>query len=220
MTSDDQCANSFVELFNFVYSISCDLEMQAQISQEFEGSRQPELSVHLQDKLAKLTLADIGLTEKVLSSCFVQGYITDTTVYETESLSFHLFGLKTGDGFPLHNHPHMLGITVILTGRVTFRSLSITAVEGIGVFCKQAARGEIQAPGSLFLTARHGNIHEIYATEDALLLDIFVPYYNSQRDCTFFKQATQIGDVTVLTVVRPPSLRARSLAYRGPKLSV
>mmetsp|Transcript_21628 Transcript_21628/g.39543 ORF Transcript_21628/g.39543 Transcript_21628/m.39543 type:complete len:221 (-) Transcript_21628:89-751(-) len=219
MNPAGQSSNSFVKLFKSLHKLSTDLAAQAQLSQELEGVKDPDISAKLQERISKLTLPHVGLTEKILGSFFIEGVITDTTVYETETLSLHLFGLTRGCGFPLHDHPKMVGFTVILVGNISYRNLTVTSYEGFNILSRVIGAGELRAPGYLMLTPSHGNIHEIYATENTVLLDIFVPYYNSQRGCTFFREAALAQDYVVLRITRPPDLRARSLAYRGPRLS-
>lgn len=220
MTTVSHSTNSFVELFKVVFSLSTDQEKQEELTQELEGLKEPNVLRHIQNKISKLSLPDFGFSERKLTSLFTPGIIADSTAYETESLSFHLFGLSRGDGFPLHNHPQMIGISVILYGKVRYRSLTVVSVEDSHSFCRVANEGEIIAPGSLMLTASLGNIHEIYATENTVILDIFVPYYNSQRCCTFYVQVSEDNGVQVLRVAKPPDLHARAVPYWGPKLRI
>jgi hypothetical protein len=194
--------------------------MPAQLAQEVEGAREPELLSQLQAQISRISASDLGLTGKVLSSCFSSGLITDTTIYESDALSLHLFGLTRDQGFPLHDHPQMVGFTVLLQGSVRYRSLSIASSEGGLLTCRQDNSSELSAPGVLVLTPNIGNIHEIYANENTLILDIFVPNYSNTRNCTFYSQVTQVGDRITLRVIAPPDINARALMYRGPRLSV
>jgi hypothetical protein len=193
--------------------------MLAQLAQEVEGAREPELLSQLQAKISRISVSDLGLTGKVLASCFSPGLITDTSIYDSDALSLHLFGMTRGYGFPLHDHPQMIGFTVLLKGSVRYRNISIASSEGGLLAFRQDKSSELSAPGVLVLTPNIGNIHEIYASENTLILDIFVPNYSSTRNCTFFKQVSQVGDYVTLRVIPPPDINSRAMVYRGPRLS-
>lgn len=214
-----QTPNNFVELFRTFQTISEDLGLQRQLITELEEANESGLLSRLRRDISSLRLDDFGLTGRYFETFFNQDIISDTAIYDTNSLSLHLFGLPRGKGFPLHDHPNMIGLSVLLFGQVTYRNLSIVSVEREKIFTKQVISDSLVAPGCLILTPSFGNIHEIYAVENSVVLDIFVPNYSSTNCCNFYLQDSQSEDNVVLHTIKPPDLRARPLAYRGPRIT-
>jgi len=220
MSAPGLTPNCFLELFRAFHTIAEDRSLQVQLIEELEESKEPELILQLRSLIAALTIEEFGLTGKFLDTFVDHDIISDTTIYDTDSLSLHLFGLPRSQGFPLHNHPEMIGFSVVLYGQVRYRNLSIVSTEGGRVLAKQVIASSLDAPGCLILTPAHGNIHEVYATQNSVILDIFVPNYSSSRCCSFYKQLSQVGDTATLRLIMPPALRARPVAYRGPRITI
>ena len=98
--------------------------------------------------------------------------------FKVASLEF-----EPGDEIRLHNHPEMTGVILCLAGSIeveAFNLLPRTSQEG-NLLMEQVLQ-ERMTPGAFAtLTATHGNIHALVATEHTELLDVFTPPYDAER---------------------------------------
>ena len=98
--------------------------------------------------------------------------------FKVASLEF-----EPGDEIRLHNHPDMTGVILCLSGSLE--------LEAFNLMDRQSASGNLLleqvlhtrlTPGKFAtLTATHGNIHGLVATEYTALLDVFTPPYDKER---------------------------------------
>lgn len=176
------------------------------------GVDSPQLAA-LRTSLSALTLQDFGLIK--LESCFEAGTISLINVYPNKSLWLGLFCMAQGTRFPLHDHPDMIGMTRLIHGHISYRSMDIlSSTAGLSEAKLQTA-GEAQHSALLWLTPSCGNIHEIQAIQSSVLLDLFIPNYSSSRVCTYFEEISSEGDEVVLSSSPQPDIPCRELPYTG-----
>ena len=88
-----------------------------------------------------------------------------------------------GDEIRLHNHPDMTGVILCLTGSVEVEAFNLLdAPSPTGkLLIEQVTQVQLKPGSFATLTADHGNIHRLVATEFTELLDVFTPPYDAER---------------------------------------
>jgi len=112
-----------------------------------------------------------------------------------------LFAMRRGQSMPLHDHPSMTVICKVLFGAIQIRTLVWTDREA-GVARDMGER--VMGPGdeALLLEPEPGTIHGIEALEDCAFLDLFSPYYDDDRECSYFEIANAAGSSSLVTLRR------------------
>ena len=209
MTSD-----KMRELFLLCKEISQSPVLIQQLITDIEATTQSPLLPPLQALLLSLQLADLGL-QPDLEDYFLPGHISYTSIHDTAQLCLCFFALHRGAGIPLHDHPGMVVLSVVLKGRLRFKLADLVSREKENVFAyRQGETGEITAPGVLALTPAMGNLHQFVAMEDTLMLDVFMPYYSKVRDVSYF---IEISDTHICSF-RSTLLNFREVPYNGNSL--
>ncbi len=97
------------------------------------------------------------------------------------------FTIPRLDTLPLHDHPGMTGLLRVLTGRLVVRSFDWVRQTEDGGIARLTDRREITPDDDvLVLYPDAGNLHEVVAAEESAFLDVFFPYYSSDRPCTYY----------------------------------
>lgn len=203
--------NNIQSLYYACWRLANDQESLQGLLNEVETSQPGAFLPDLESKFRSLRYEDIGFRQK---DYFVPRFITYTELFESPELSMGVFGMSNGCSFPIHDHPQMLGITFVLSGRIQYRNFDIVSREE--TFFNLAVSMEGQAKGQeiLYLTGKKGNLHQIQALENSVILDVFIPSYSEvERPCTYYRE---IGPNRVETFI--PGMRFRSLPYRGKPL--
>ncbi len=88
-----------------------------------------------------------------------------------------------GDEIRLHNHPDMTGVILCVSGAVEVEAFNLLPTQSpMGKLLMEQVLQEKLTPGVFAtLTAEHGNIHRLVATEYTELLDVFTPPYDKER---------------------------------------
>jgi hypothetical protein len=170
--------------------------------------------VALRTSLNELTLGDLGLADS-LEGCFQPNTISLINLYPHKSLWVGVFCMTQGTRFPLHDHPDMIGMTRLFQGRLAYRCMDILSCSAGISEAKVQSAGEVQDSGLLWLTPNRGNIHEIEALQDSVLLDLFLPNYSSSRVCTYFQEIQAQGDRVTLARLSQPDIPCQELPYTG-----
>lgn len=201
--------NSVKNLYKKLYELSTNNSELLELADEIEQNKEPQHILSIQEKLFRLRSEDLGI-DTVL--CFFRNYITYIEVFEDRNLSIGLFCMGKGSSFPIHDHPHMIGITFLLTGRISYRNFDKISTDDFGVITTITTRqGDAIGPQILALTANKGNLHEIRAHENSIILDIFLPSYSEdERPCTYYKEIRE----NILERSNP-KLLFRGLPYTG-----
>lgn len=180
---------------------------------DLERGRESPTWNALRTSLNQLTLQDLGLNN--LETCFQPGTISLINVHPHKALWMGIFCMSQGTRFPLHDHPDMIGFTRLFHGQVTYRSMDILSSSAGISEAKVQGLGAIQDSALLWLTPNHGNIHEIAAVTDSVLLDVFLPNYSSSRVCTYFEEMRVQGDRVTLRRLMQPDIPCQELPYTG-----
>ncbi len=107
-----------------------------------------------------------------------------------------LFAMRRGQSMPLHDHPSMSVISKVLFGAIRIRTL-IWTDRTAGLARDLGERVLTPTDDALLVEARPGTIHAIEAVEDCAFLDLFSPYYDADRQCTYFEVITAGGESLV-----------------------
>lgn len=164
------------------------------------------------DALGEVTPEDVGGAN--LERLMHPGKISVTTIYNSEQLWLGLFGLSKGTGFPIHDHPSMNGFVKLLTGKLRLRSLNEVSRQAGSISVKLVAEKEADGPAVLAVGPERNNFHDIWAVTPCLIFQVFIPNYNRQRLCTFYKVARQEGSLCHLHS-EPATLESVDLPYQG-----
>lgn len=135
-------------------------------------------------RILALPIADHGFREEV--------FTTDPAFHAS------VFGLKSGEIIPLHDHPDLDVITKVLRGRIRVQTFEwIDAANLIARECREVVIGE--ADDALVLRKAPGTLHVVTAIEATAFLDLFAPYYDDvTRPCRYYSiagAATTSGNI-------------------------
>mmetsp|Transcript_40644 Transcript_40644/g.95432 ORF Transcript_40644/g.95432 Transcript_40644/m.95432 type:complete len:329 (-) Transcript_40644:309-1295(-) len=111
--------------------------------------------------------------------------------YEKENkFSMGIFVFPPGATMPLHDHPGMCVVSKVLYGEIRSKSYDLIGpTGGVNGYKAFGPRERIlAAPNTTILYPKMGNVHEFTAGPcGAALLDILLPPYDDDRDCTFYE---------------------------------
>ena len=112
-----------------------------------------------------------------------------------------LFALRRGQSMPLHDHPSMTVICRVLFGSIRIRTLiwadrATSSARDLG----EQVLGASHEP--LVVQPEPGTLHAIEAIEDCAFLDLFSPYYDDDRECSYFAIATGQGSSSLVSLLR------------------
>ncbi|CAG9321022.1 unnamed protein product [Blepharisma stoltei] len=201
--------DSFRDLFQFLIRLSSDSSSLIDLANEIELNKPPFYINETQQKLISVTAEDLGIDK---ASCFYPKFITYIEVFENRNLSIGIFAMSKGSAFPIHDHPHMIGITYLIFGEISLINRDIISINSSGIVTTRVLKEEVAVgPQIFYLTANSGNLHEIHAHEDSLILDIFLPSYSEdERPCTYYKEIRPN-----LLIRYNPNLFFRNMQYLG-----
>jgi PCO_ADO len=94
-----------------------------------------------------------------------------------------LLRLPKGHELPTHNHPRMAGALVCARGRMSLEKYQVLSAEAhAGHWNLRQTYNDAVVAGSVSsLTSERENVHRIIALEDTLMLDVFLPGYDTDR---------------------------------------
>jgi len=141
----------------------------------------------------------------------------------TPHFDIALFTIPAGKRLPLHNHPEMTVISKFLDGSVRYRAfdwlsnissmpLSRRRKAILTTDCTMNATSE-----PIIVEPNKGNVHDITALNNTILLDILSPPYSvGIRDCTYFKEKNIENNIYFLEPIFPEDYECGQIAYEGP----
>ena len=112
-----------------------------------------------------------------------------------------IFALRRGQSMPLHDHPSMTVVGKVLFGSIRIRTLIWTDRQN-GVARDLGHRVMSAADEPLLVEPEPGTVHAIEAMEDCAFLDLFSPYYDDDRECSYFEIAATTGRDSRVTLTR------------------
>lgn len=114
-------------------------------------------------------------------------------VFRRDEARACLFFVPPGVALPLHDHPGMTVFLRTLAGRLELRSWDWVPAAGPGLAREISVAETTADDPACVLLPDFGNLHAIAArgaSEPAVFLDLFVPYYDDvERPCTCFREA-------------------------------
>jgi len=205
-------SNAVSALVTLSLPIAKSKKLQNQLIREIESGNGPLLQP-LRSSLEAITLGDLGLEDQ--HACFEPGVITFINVYPYKLMWIGVYCMSRGAKFPLHDHPDMIGVARLFNGCVRYRNLDIVSSTGGISEAKVVAEGAASGPNMLLLTPNRGNIHELEALEDSMLLDLFLPNYGKSRICTYFEELEMREGRVFLRPLALPDIPSREGLYAG-----
>lgn len=205
--------NPIAAMLEAAVPVSKSKKVQNQLIVEIENGATSGLLQSITAPLEAITLAHLGLDN--LENCFEPGVITLINLYPHKTLWVGVFCMTRGTRFPLHDHPDMIGMTRLFHGSLYYRNLDIvSSTNGISE-AKVVSQGTVSGVATFQLTPNRGNIHEIEAVEDSVLLDLFLPNYGKSRICTYFQETESRGEYVVLRPLMQPEIPCQERRYTG-----
>lgn len=113
------------------------------------------------------------------------GYIP---LIEEKLFTLCAFSLPSGVVLPLHNHPRQHVGLRVLVGELSIYSCDLEKVGGKTSFSVLNPETRTVTPDSAVVIVKpeYGNIHEIRAVTDSIFLDLVLPPYGPDRECTYY----------------------------------
>jgi hypothetical protein len=131
-----------------------------------------------------------------------------------ERIDYHisLFLLPANCTLALHDHPSMMVLSKVVSGKLSMKSYTKVIDESVSSSsCYQPwelVERCVKSPAddAWFLSPVVGNIHEFTAVEPTVILDVLMPPYdaNKGRVCTYYEYKTRekdeaiVGDISLL----------------------
>lgn len=108
--------------------------------------------------------------------------ITSASIREDPEFEILFFSLEQGQCFPYHNHPSMTGVSLCLAGQIDIHNLDIVrSPDPATLLVRTSAHEQILSGNISWLTSKVRNIHQVQASKDSKLLDLFTPPYTPER---------------------------------------
>jgi len=103
--------------------------------------------------------------------------------YQEESLYIYPMRFKRGKTYPLHDHPNMLVMAIVLEGRPLIKCYNIAQELGDNKFKLEKTVDKIASPGDfIFLSHDYNNLHTIsFPNEKGLILDVIMNDYDDME---------------------------------------
>ena len=130
-------------------------------------------------------IQSISIDPTLIQQNIVENTISPVQLIKNQGLTMVMFIMGKGASFPIHDHTEMLGITHILYGKIWYKSYDLVSQNGNQFECRVADDRLVEKSTTLFVTPERGNLHEIYAEENCIVFDIFIPSYF--KPCNYYR---------------------------------
>ena len=170
------------KLSKFSLSIVSSPDILEELIEEINENTKGPISGMFKAFFKKPLLNEIGMHDEVLGIMFLLSTITEIPLYHSSELGMKCFFMPKGSIFPLHDHPNRAICTGVLYGEIKYLSLN----QGTDSWCRLSKKGRAKASDVLFCTLKNKNIHSLFAVQDSVILDIFMPNYSDEDDFDFF----------------------------------
>lgn len=172
-----------IKLTRLVNSISSDSNVLGELKGEVESTESDKIVSDMIKKSLKQTDLDgIGIISEILPLCFQTDTITEIDLFGNSTVGIKCFFMSEGTYFPLHDHPNEVVVTSVLYGTVKYLLLEKNADQNSMKILKKGTG----KPGDvMFHTEKYRNVHTILATENSVILDIFM--HNVNEPGNFYK---------------------------------
>jgi len=139
----------------------------------------------------QITLADLGITERMVSSLKESVCMEVASVYNSSDdrgFTIAAFLMPAGCSLPIHDHPNMTVCSKLLCGSLEVLSLTPDRSSPSELV---AWEERLEAVGpedeAWLLTPSEGNIHRFSALSACVVLDVLLPPYREPaRPCSYF----------------------------------
>jgi len=151
--------------------------------------------------LNELKLHDLVSEKSIQSSFSTLGHsdIAYQSVFRDRDLSIALWFLREGAHIPMHDHPSMRVHAKCMKGQIRVE-------DGEG-------RQLVVREEGTFVVTPENNLHEVWALEDTIFLDIMYPPYTENCNLPNFYRRNPHGDVVRTQV--PAGFTTQNLPYDG-----
>ena len=143
-----------------------------------------------------ISLKDIGLTRETLNR------VNDNICMNIcSSPCYHVavFIIPKGKSLPLHDHPGMMVLSSIISGKLHVREFTVTSecesTSAVKSLSAKLSTDCVRDRGDAwYLSACENNIHELTALENTAVFDVLLPPYKEpQRSCTYYTISKNVG---------------------------
>ena len=146
----------------------------------------------LVDAVDDLTPEDLNLHERMQNFQRMNGWDCQE-IYHGDNFHISLLLVPAGGKIPLHDHPSMCVISRTLWGHLRYEAWDwATNYPMSGLARKNLDQMTNGASKPLVLFPRFCNLHTIHAEETGAFLDIFSPWYDERRVCTYYKLEPEV----------------------------
>lgn len=173
-------SSPIVKLTRICDTISSDTAILKELKEEIEGINPEKIvSSMIKGALRNTSLERIGVVGEILPMFFKAGTITEIDLFSSPTVGIKCFFMSEGTIFPLHDHPNLVVVTGVLYGEVRYLCLNKGENPSQMTFAKKGTG----KPGDImFNTLDFRNAHTILATENSVILDIFMHNVNEPGD--------------------------------------
>ena len=163
--------SALTRLIKISQHIITDPDLTIELMQEVKsGTHGPMCSMY--KALFKKNLLNSSIVLSELSSFFFQLHsIHEFQIFSSVKLGLSCFFMPKDSWFPLHDHPNKVVCTGVLMGKIRYMTLNKINEEKYSL----SSKGTALTSDVMFGTEEYRNIHSLYAQEDSVILDIFMP---------------------------------------------
>ena len=165
-------SSPLLRLTRLCESISSDTAILKEFQGEIEGIiSEKVVSSMIKGALRNASLEGIGVVNEILPLFFKEGTITEIDLFNSATVGIKCFFMSEGTMFPLHDHPNQVVVTGVLYGNVRYLCLN---KENDPTVMTHGKKGSGKPGDIMFNTLDYRNAHTILATENSVILDIFM----------------------------------------------
>jgi PCO_ADO len=152
-------------------SIASDLRLLEEMSQEIRENKKGPICSMFKSLFKNNLLEDLGVYTDLIQFLFKNKELTEICVYNSVELSVRCLFMPKNSMFPLHEHLNKVVCTGILYGKIKYATFNHRQDKHYIL----SKKGPAKACDVLFCTEDYRNIRTMWAIEDSILLDIFMP---------------------------------------------
>lgn len=129
--------------------------------------------------------------------------------YQTTDFKIMEIGMKAEEQYPIHDHPEMLVVSLVLKGKVKFDTGELQLKEedrhpfvpfvGQRIAYKTTGTQVLEEGSMTYLHADYRNLHELHMLEDSVVFDILINDYDSHRKMSVFRKVSST-EVEILEI--------------------
>jgi putative component of membrane protein insertase Oxa1/YidC/SpoIIIJ protein YidD len=148
-----------------------DSSLVAELMQEVKTSSKGPICSMFKSLFKKNLLIPDLIPQELQIYFFHLKSINEFKIFSSPDLGLSCFFMPKGSSFPLHDHANKVVFTGVVFGEVRYLTLNKLSQNHFVLSSKGTARRS----DVMFGTEEFRNIHSLYAAQDSIILDIFMP---------------------------------------------